>query len=117
MDSTHRVHTMTVAVTKSVFLEKQKVCRNFTNMGNEKLETIIYKIELHLKLASLKSPFMCPFKTWRQGQSAVQVIRAASFLESQLSSFTLGHSPNVFRQNTCFTFRKTRLTRPSCLAK
>lgn len=33
-----------------------------TNVRAEKLETIIYKTELYLKLASLKSPFTCPLK-------------------------------------------------------
>lgn len=59
---------MTAAVTNCAFLEKEekqkKKCgRNFTNVEDEKLETIIYKIEPYLKLASLKSLFTCPFKT------------------------------------------------------
>lgn len=73
---------MTAAVTNCAFLgkeEKQKKCGSFTNVGDEKLETIIYKIELYLKLASLKSLFTRPFKTGRH--------RADSFFQSPQSQW------------------------------
>lgn len=56
--------------------KKKSASEIFTNVEDEKLEAIIYKIELYLKLALLKSLFTCPFKTGQQSPSTVQVPRA-----------------------------------------
>lgn len=48
-EATGKVRTMTVTV-QTV----KKACQRFTNAEDEKLETIIYKIELYLKQFSLK---------------------------------------------------------------